>query len=336
MKHAAISAIVAVVLLAGFASQAHANQMDVLLLPGDERSKVHLTAFRDIRLAYPEGSQIARMLDGMNERMEFSLQGGPAGPVTDAINRAIKDDLESAFTLRNATMDYVAEVKGGPREAVISYKADIKAQVSDFLLAAEDGDKPGVIDVEWRSFAVKGPVIVETEHGTIDINSPSSVLEVMVPDLAGKLAGAQEIMQDRVLDFGRFGLQMTSWHYLFDVTGKQLENYGVFRPGEGGTVSIFSIGESSFREGTYVPNEKEVEITVDGALVKLVAKTPPPSGQMTVAGYAKAEEANGIEYLSVSSKQSGLPPIGFQMQVLMVLGGMMGAIAVFVLYKTRR
>lgn len=336
MKHAAISAIAAAVLLAGLASQAHANQMDALLLPGDERSKVHLTVFRDIRLTYPEGSQIARMLDGMNERLEFSLQGESASLVTDAINRAIKDDLESAFTLRNATVDYVAEVKGLPREAVISYKADIKAQVSDFLLASEEGDRPGVIDVEWRSFAVKGPVVVETEHGAIDINSPSSVLAVMVPDLAGKLAGAQEIMQDRVLDFGRFGLPMTSWHYLFDVTGEQLKNYGVFRPGEGGTVSIFSIGESSFREGTYVPNEKEVEITVDGALVKLVAKTPPPSGQMTVAGYAKAEEANGIEYLSVSSKQSGLPQLGFQMQVLLALGGMMGAIAVFVLYKTRR
>lgn len=336
MKHAAISATVAVMLLAGLASQAHANQMDALLLPGDGRSKVHLTAFRDIRLTYPEGSELAKMLDGMSKRLEFSLQGGPAGPVTDAINRAIKDDLQSAFTLRNATVNYVAEVKGGPREAVISYKADIKAEISDFMLAAEEGDRPGVIDVEWRSFAVKGPVIVETEHGTMDINSPASVLAVVQPGLADKLAGAQEIMGERILDFGRFGLPMTSWHYLFDVTGEQLKSYGVFRPGEGGTVSIFSIGESSFREGTYVPNEKKAEITVDGAQVRIAGKTPPPSGQLTVAGYAKAEEANGIEYLSVSSKQSGLPALGFQMQVLLALGGMMGAIAVFVLLKTRR
>jgi hypothetical protein len=230
----------------------------------------------------------------------------------------------------------VAEVKGGPKEAVISYKVDIKAGISDFLLAAEEGEKPGIIDVEWRSFAVKGLVTVETEHGTMDINSPISVLAAMEPGLAEKLASAEEIMQERILDFGRFGLPMTSWHYLFDVTGEQLKPYGVFLPGEGGTVSIFSIGESSFREGTYVPNEKKAEITVDGALVKIAGKTPPPSGQMTVAGYAKAVEASGVEYLSVSSKQSGLPPIGFQMQVLMVLGGMMGAIAVFVLYKTRR
>jgi hypothetical protein len=297
---------------------------------------VHLTAFRDIRLTYPEGSELARMLDGMSKRLEFSLQNQTAGPVVDAVNRAIKDDLQSAFTLRNATVDYVAEVKGGPKEAVISYKVDIKAGISDFLLAAEEGEKPGIIDVEWRSFAVKGLVTVETEHGTMDINSPISVLAVMEPSLAEKLASAEEIMQERILDFGRFGLPMTSWHYLFDVTGEQLKPYGVFLPGEGGTVSIFSIGESSFREGTYVPNEKKAEITVDGVLVKIAGKTPPPSGQLTVAGYAKAVEASGVEYLSVSSKQSGLPPIGFQMQVLMVLGGMMGAIAVFVLYKTRR
>lgn len=336
MKHAAISAIVAVVLLAGLASQAHANQMDALLLPGDGRSKVHLTTFRDIRLTYQEGSELGKMLDGKSERLEFSLQNQSAGPAVDAINRAIRDDLESAFTLGNATVSYVVEIKGGAREAVISYKVDVESEISGFMLAEEQGDKPAVVDVEWRSFAVKGPVVVQTEKGAIDINSPSGPLEAMVPGLAAKLAGAGEIMQERILDFGRFGLPMTSWHFLFDVTGEQLRNYGVFRPGEGGTVSIFSIGESSFREGTYVPSEKKAEITVDGAPVKITAKTPPPSGQMTVAGYAKAEEANGIEYLSVSSKQSPLPQLGFQMQVLMVLGGMMGAIAVFVLLKTRR
>ncbi|WP_415280851.1 hypothetical protein [Candidatus Nitrososphaera sp. FF02] len=340
VKHAAISAIVAAVLLAGLASQAHANQMDALLLPGNAGSKAHLTAYRDITLVYPEGSELARLLDGRVERLEFSLQGDSANPVVEAINRAILDDIESVFVLRNATVDYVAEIKGGPDEAVISYKIDIKSEVSGFLLQeeeeGEDGDRPAIVDIEWRSFSVKGPVVVETEHGAIDINRPASALGVMVPGLDAKLAGAGEIMEEPVLDFGRFGLPMTSWHFLFDVTGEQLKNYGVFLPGEGATVSIFSIGESSFREGTYLPRESEAEITVDGTRVEVHSKTPPPSGGITVAGYARAEETNDVEYLTVSSKQSGLPVLGFQLQVLMALGGMMGAIAVFVLFKSRR
>lgn len=336
VKHAAVSAIVAVVLLAGLASQAHANQMDALLLPGDGRSKAHFTAFRNIEIYYPQASSLAELLDGKVERLEFSLQGDAAGPVVDAINRAIRSDIESAFTLKNATVDYVATVKGYTDKALISYKVDIMPQVSDFVLVGEEGDEPAIVDVEWRSFDVSGPVVVETEHGALDINRPDGALDIMVPGLAEKLAGAGEIMEDPILDFGRFSLSMKSWHFLFDVTGEQLKNQGVFIEGEGATVSIFSIGESSFREGTYLPEEKEAEIEVDGSQVKMHASTPAPSGQVTVAGYARAEEANGIEYLSVSSKQSGLPVLGFQLQVLMALGGMMGAIAVFVLYKTRR
>ena len=66
VKHAAISAIVAAVLLAGLASQAHANQMDALLLPGNAGSKAHLTVFRNIELYYPQGSSLAQLLDGKN------------------------------------------------------------------------------------------------------------------------------------------------------------------------------------------------------------------------------------------------------------------------------
>jgi hypothetical protein len=336
VKHAAISAIVAAVLLAGLASQAHANQMDALLLPGNAGSKAHLTVFRNIELYYSQGSSLAQLLDGKNERLEFSLRGDSANPVVEAVNRAILEDMKSTFTLRNATLDYVATIRGYPDKALLSYKIDIRPEIDGFVIQEEDGDTPAIIDVEWRSFEIEGPVVVETEHGAIDINRPAGALDAMVPGLAAKLAGAGDIMEDPLLNFSRFGLPMTSWHFLFDVTGEQLKNYGVFLPGEGATVSIFSIGESSFREGTYLPEEKEAEIEVDGAQVEVHASTPAPSGQMTVAGYAKPEEADGVEYLTVSSKQSGLPVLGFQLQVLMALGGMMGAIAVFVLFKSRR
>jgi uncharacterized protein YgbK (DUF1537 family) len=99
---------------------------------------------------------------------------------------------------------------------------------------------------------------------------------------------------------------------------------------------VYSIGESSFREGKYVPEEMDATIDVDGSQVTVHASAPPPSGQVTIAGYAKAEEQNGVEYVTASSKNTPTPVLGFQLQVLMALGGMMGAIAVFVLVKARR
>lgn len=339
-QHAILSAAVASILFAGLASSqaAHANQMEALVLPAQDSSQAHFTAFRTVELRYPEGSPLADMLAGKSERLEFSAQGKDAQAVADALNRAARERA-SPLVLENATVDYFATLKGYADRAQISYKVDVKAQMSKYVLQKEQDKAPAVLDLAWRNLSVQGPVMVAAARRgeeKININQPAGALDAMVPGLAGKLAGAGEIMQDPILGFSRFDLPMKQWHFLFDVTGEQLKNYGVFRPGEGATVSVFSIGESSFREGVYVPKEMDATIVVDGALVKVHASTPPPSGQVTVAGYAKAEEQNGIEYVTASSKYTGVPALGFQLQVLMAFGGMMGAIAVFVLLKTRR
>jgi hypothetical protein len=338
VKHLAASAVIAAVLLGGLASQARANQLDALLLPATDRSQAQFTAFRNIDLHYPQSSSLARLLDGRNERLEFTAAGNDTRPLVDAINSAVHDGQKSPVTIENATLSYVATIKGKPDGAQISYKVDVKGTISGYVLQKEQGNRSAIVDLDWRNFAVRQPVLIKTERGAVDVNSPQGALQAIMPQLAAKLDAkeARAIMQDPILDFGRFNLPMKSWHFLFDVTGEQLKNYGVFRPGEGGTVSVHSIGESSFREGTYLPKETEAELVIDGAQVKMRASTPPPSGQITIAGYSKVQERNGTEYAEVSSKGSRGPEMGFQFQVLLVLAGMMGAIAVFVLHKSRR
>lgn len=358
VRHTSAAATITagVLLLAGlFAQQeARANQLDALMLPDGSAggSKVHLTAFRNIEISYPAGSSLSRLLGGVNDGIE--LETAEAAQVIRVINEAILREQKSPVTIaENATVNYVAKIKGYPERAQISFKIDIEGSITGHVLQEEivveadgDGDgnssSPAVVDLDWRNFSVEQPLMIEAaERGaTIDINSPAGALAVLAPELTGKILAAPEaeaIMRDPVLDFGRFDLPMKSWHFLFDVTGEQLKNYGVFIPGEGGTVSIHSIGESSFREGTYLPEEKDAELQVDGARVKMHASTPPPSGQITIAGYSRIQESNGAEVSLVSSRHSGtVDPFGFQMQVLLMLGGMMGAIAVFVLYKSRR
>ncbi|MEO9364300.1 MAG: hypothetical protein ABI348_10410, partial [Nitrososphaera sp.] len=337
-QHAIISAaaVASVLLFAGFTVQAaHANQMDALMLPAQDSSQVQFMALRTMELRYPEDSLLAKILAGKAERLEFSVHGNDAQAVVDALNKAAQE-RSSPLKLENATVNYVSTVKGYSDRAQMSYKVAVSAQMSKYVLQKEQDSTPAILDLAWRSLSVQGPVSVTTEHGVINVNQPAGALDAMVPGLAGKLAGADKIMQDPLLNFGRFSLPMKQWHFLFDVTGEQLKNYGVFRPGEGATVSVYSIGESSFREGKYVPEEMDATIDVDGAQVKLHASTPPPSGQVTIAGYAKAEEQNGVEYVTASSKNTPTPVLGFQLQVLMALGGMMGAIAVFVLVKARR
>jgi hypothetical protein len=73
--------------------------------------------------------------------------------------------------------------------------------------------------------------------------------------------------------------------------------------------------------------------------VNVHSATPPPSGQIQIAGYANQQESGGLWSASVTSEapagaqtSSG----GFPIQVLLVLGGMMGAIAIFILIKARK
>jgi hypothetical protein len=339
VRNAAIlSAAIAVILIAGLASRAYANQLDALLLPAEDRSQAQFTAFRNIELKYPQSSSLARLLDGRNERIEFTVNGTGAQALVNAMNRAIQEEQKSPVTLHNATVNYVATIKGQPDRAQLSYKVDVKATIAGYVLQKETGNRSAIVDLDWRNFVMSAPAVIDTERGLIDVNSPAGALQVMMPQLAEKLdaKGAQAIMNDPIMDFSRFNLPMKSWHYLFDVTGLQLKNYGVFMPGEGATVSIHSIGESSFREGTYLPKEMDATVQVDGAQVAMHASTPAPSGQITIAGYSKVQEANGTEYAEVSSKHSGGLEMGFQFQVMLVLAGMMGAVAMFVLYKSRR
>lgn len=168
-------------------------------------------------------------------------------PALDATNKAILEQ-KSPVMLQNATVNYVAAVKGQSGTAHLSYKVDVNATIAGYVLPKETCNSSAIVDLDWRNFIVAVLVVINTECGPI-------------------------------LDFGRFNLLMKSWHYLFDVTGL-LKNYGVFRPGEGAAVPIHSVGESSFRKGTHLPKEVDATLQVAGAQVRMQASAPLPSGQI--------------------------------------------------------
>jgi hypothetical protein len=346
-----IFSVLALILAApGIYQQAFANQLDALLLPEKNKSNADFAGVRFIDIRYSPESKLASLLNGKNERVEFNVSGtaynsseSVVNELIQIINGALLTDNKSPTMIENATLKYVGTIKGYDERVQISYRLELRATLVNYvLLSARDDDQPAIVDLDWRNFAVSEPLFVNTnEYGIVNVNYPIGLLELLFPDLARDLLGseAKEIMEDPILNFKRFDLPMKSWHFLFDATGKQLKRYGVFVEGEGGTLSIHSIGESSFREGTYLPVENDASAAIYGGteIVKVHASTPPPSGQISIAGYSRVEEKDGAEFALVSDKSPGfLFELGFQIQVLLVLGGMMGAIAVFVLLKTRK
>jgi hypothetical protein len=132
---------------------------------------------------------------------------------------------------------------------------------------------------------------------------------------------------------------MSIWHKLFDPVGSYGGSVGLEGTEGAKALTVYSFGESSIREGAHVAEEKDATATISGVEVKVHSQNPPPSGQITIAGYADEQENQGSEFAVVSADApEGVQTStgGFPIQVLLIFGGMMGAIAIFILFKARK
>ena len=341
--------ILAALFISNFVYQSYAADLTAILVPDRDRSEASYVGVRTITLGYPAGSPIAQELDGKNERIQFTLNGtatgqndtGISGLIT-VLNRALVQ-ADSPVQASEADLSYTGVLRGGPTSTVISYRVEVKPTLEKFVLQRGEAGQSGVlVDLEWRGITLNEPVVVNApDVGQININYPIGLLQVLHPTLAQKLDSSQAkaALDQPILNFQDFNAPMSSWHRLFDPVGAYGGSVNLTGTEGAKALSVYSLGESSLREGAHATEEQDVSATVDGVQVNVHSATPPPSGQIQIAGYANQQESGGLWSASVTSEapagaqtSSG----GFPIQVLLVLGGMMGAIAIFILIKARK
>jgi hypothetical protein len=348
------SGIIAALLISSFVSRAYAADLQVALVPQLDKAEASYIGVKTVTLKYPAGSSLAQELNGKNERVQFELNGtannqdaNGTSELINAVNRAFAQ-AQSPVQIQQAAITYTAVLKGGPDSTLISYKLDLEPTIEKYLISMESsGD---IIDLEWRGIVIQDPLVVTPQEvtatpsdlqvGEIDVNHPIGLLQAIHPSVAEKLSNtpAGEVLQDPILDFKAFDTPMGSWHRLFDPVGTYGGSVGL-DTGGAKALSVYSLGESSLREGAYTETEKDATATIEGAEVSVHSTTPPPSGQITIAGYADHQENQGVEFAIVTIEApAGVQTStgGFPIQVLLVLGGMMGAVAIFVLLKARK
>jgi len=342
------SGIITALLISSFVSQAYASDMTATLIIEKNKLTPIFTGVKNITIKYPEGSSLAKQLDGKSNKIEFTINGTSKDPgiadLIQATNKALVE-AKSPVQVTAADVHYTATIKGGPTSVLTSVKVDYQPTLENFVLSKGDTQAGGdVIDLQWRTFVVKGPIKLKAqEFGEVSINQGIGALETIYPDIASKLSnsGVGGVLQEPVLDFSRFNAPMsTNWHHLFD----PISTYGSgtisgSEYGSANVLSVYSLGESSLREGRFEAEETTASATIDGTAVNVKSLTPAPSAQITVAGYLDVRGQQGQEYGVVTSDA----PAGaqtssgnFPIQVLLVLGGMMGAVAIFVLIKARK
>jgi hypothetical protein len=337
--------IIGLILIPTAISQSFASQMEVFLVPESDQADPVFTSIRFINLKYEPGSELSKILNGTNERLEFTLNSTSQGmdELQRAINEAFLTEKKSPIQLSDSKLVYAAQIRGFEDKAQISYKIKFVPHMSKFVLPTNDTTP--AIDLDWRSVVIKDPLTVNVpEYGEFDINFPIGPIKALFPEAAQKLESVNEtrqILNTPLLDYEEIGMSMDRWHFLFDPTGSQASAAGSGYAEEGGSkvVSVFSLGESSFREGTHSAKEASASANIDGSEVTIRSSNPPPSGQIQIGGFAQVRNINNAEIAFVSPQGptgTATATGGFPIQVLLILGGMMGAVAVLVLVKARK
>ncbi|MGZ5485364.1 MAG: hypothetical protein ACXWFB_05565 [Nitrososphaeraceae archaeon] len=337
--------IIGLILIPTALSQSFASQMEVFLLPERDAADPVFTSIRFVTIQYEPGSELAKIFNGKNERITFTLNSTTQGmdELQRSINEAILKEKKSPIQLTNSKLDYTAQIRGDEDTAQISYKIKFVPHITNYVLPSNSTTP--ALDLDWRSVVVQGPLTVTVpDYGEFDINYPIGPVKALFPAAVQKLLSVEpskNIFETPLLDYEEIGFPMDRWHFLFDPAGSQASAAGSGYAEEGGSkvVSVFSLGESSFREGTHAAKESSISTTIDGSKVNIKSSNPPPSAQIQIAGFAQIKKISNAEIAFVSPKgPSGTATAtgGFPIQVLLILGGMMGAVAVLVLIKARK
>jgi hypothetical protein len=337
-----LASALAVLLGSSFAGQAYAAQIDASLIPEYDRAIGTFTGTKFLQIKYQPGSDVAKLFDGKNQRIEFAIKGTNASGMAEliALVNAALLKADSPAHVTGANLTYIGVLKGGPDLLTLTYRVELTQEFSGFRLDQAAADNIPM-DINWRGFVVEEAVRLESGQGQVNVNHPVGLLEALYPEFAAKLkeTDAKAIMAEPILDFSEIGdMPMDRWHWLFDPTRNLASTSGLLSGdiGRAKVLSVYSLGECSIREGCPPPKEGDATVNVDGTDLDVHISTPQPNSQVEIAGYTSLERAGEHQIIRVrmDNPTPGIP--GFTLQVLLVFGGMMGAIAVMVLFKTRK
>jgi hypothetical protein len=343
MAAAAVGAILVVGLVG--ANTAYGAQINAFLIPEYNEGYSKFMGLKFIQIKYPQGSSVASVFSGVNEKLEFKVQLSESQ--LEQVNRALLES-NSPMQLASANVTYSGTIRGSHDTLTLAYNTELSALVSGYVLSQPSNDTAETIlvDSNWRGFVLKGPLILDSDSGQVNVNEPIGLLQATFPEFAQKLMDAnaetRTIMTQPILDFDDFGkMPLERWHLLFDPIPSQESVKGVLDTdiGMAKVLSVYSLGECSIREGCPEPREGDSNASIDGSDLMVHISTPQPNAQIEIAGYTSLETkpSNGnLEVIGVNLDQGTGGPLPFTMQVLLVLGGMMGAIAVIVLFKARK
>lgn len=292
---------------------AYAVQLDVEIT--DDRIQPEFRFLRVVSIEHGQGGELADLLQqraGSEVSFRIDSQNSDVLHLAEILDKNISEEL-SAARVDGLVLEYRAAISARPHSTTVEYKIDMIPTLSG-------AEKSGFVDFQWRGFSIDGPVVVQTDHGTYDINSPASAIRVLAPQAYQRLAGtgADEILSLPLLDASGLQTPLTMWHFLFDPIGKLVSGLPTDT-----VVSQYSLGECRIVDPRICKDKTwSAEAELDKRY-QIGATESRDDATVILLGYTRISSIGGIEYFERVGQ--AVPEPTEDLSVLMMYG--MAAIA---------
>ena len=347
LKTAVFASSLIILLVVGTFSPVLGAQLNANLNPRSGVATVNYKFLRTVFIEYNDGGEIADLLRNTSKSIRFSADSSTPGvsELIDEINRNLSAQ-QSSVIVTDLTLEFSTTLIGRGLSAAIDYSVFLNPELRGYIVREQTLATPAWIDANWRGMYVDGPIIISTpKYGDVDINKPISFIEKELPGVYSKIKNteAEALLSESLIDArGIKNQPLTNWHFLFDPTGINVDaaTYGLAEELKGAVISIFTMGESSIREGIQTEKESEATFTADRKYTVRSIESAD-AANIAILGFANTDAIEGNEIFGVSPT----PPEGYattssgEFPVMIIYGmaamGGIGAI-VFLVFSGRK
>jgi hypothetical protein len=325
--------LVLLLIVFSFVPYAHAAQLDAKIPVGEDAINPSFQFLRVIYINYPNGGEIAKMLQGKTQSISFSADSNTIGmsALIQNINQNLKSIPSDAF-VTDAKINYQAILSGNENSAVIEYKIDLIPTITNHVIQRQS--EKSTLDANWRGIKLVQPIILDTKYGAFDINNPKSALDVMLPDVMEKIKDKNiQILELPLLDAsGILNLPLYKWQSLFDNTAI-IPGAVEYKFSGKYVITHYTMGECSVEVGACNDRKWNQDFETDKKYsIKIVESQDDAS--IAIEGYADSSNFEGVEVFETNLKKTVnvQTETGFPGGVLYGMAGMsvIGGIVMFV------
>ena len=325
--------ILALLISSGFMPYAQAAQLDAKIPTDENTIEPSFQFLRVIYIEYPNGGEIAKLLQGKSQTISFSVDSKTRdmSNLIDQINQNLKSIPSDAF-VTDVKINYQAILSGNENSAVIEYKIELIPTITNYVIQRQS--EKSTLDANWRGIKLDQPILIDTEYGSFDINNPKSALDVLLPDVMAKIKDKDlKILELPILDAsGILSLPLYKWQSLFDNTAI-IPGAVEYKFSGKYVITHYTMGECSVEVGVCNDRKWSQDFETDKEYsIKIVESQDDAS--IAIEGYADSSTFGGIEVFETSLKNtvSDVPETGFPGGVMYGMAGMavIGGIIMFV------